>query len=119
MADLDARLAGAVMDAEARLALYDAMLDLWPDEGGNATKARCEDILNGDPVGWIGIGVLMVPDGAGWTVHERGSSPIDDAPCARVFWLRIGGQKRTWSRAKRPDCALVLASLRARNAQSK
>lgn len=108
MTDLHERLAAAVTDEEAREALTAALLENWITKGPAITK-RGQDLLAGDPAGWLGIGVLMMPEGSVWCLQ----TDFPDLNRARVT-TEAGD---TFSEdAKRPDTALVLAALRASEA---
>lgn len=108
---LEKRLAEASTDDEAKAALLAAARKAWPDdEGHNARyvmRSRALAILNGPSAGWIGVGVLMVPAGATFKLQ------VFDNRCEAAVFPFDGGAFDGINRWKRPDCALVLASLRA------
>lgn len=113
MADLDARLAAAVTDAEAREAIREAIYGVTFDP---RPLVRADNILAGDPAGWIGIGVLMVPEG--WPYWRAGSGSLwaGWAHINRYDASHCDRKDEISTQAKRPDCALVLAALAARRA---
>lgn len=116
MSDLHARLAAAVTDIEAGEAMSMAVRERWPFEIVDIDAVeRCDTLLTGDPAGWIGIGVLMMP--AGWSVSRFWWAANE--PRMAVALLTCADAKaancerQAEGRANRPDCALVLAALKA------
>lgn len=120
-ADLQAlieRLASAVTDEEARLALGDAMDRVWPGMPHPSSPHRdawstAFDILSGPPAGWLGVAVLMIPDDHWWQLDklkDHGASAWVGPREPRA--LTTGAD----AAANRADCALVIAALQARAA---
>ena len=108
--DLLSRLEKAVSDEEARLPLSEAFrLALSPDM---PDYLRASDLLSGDPAGWIGIGVLMMPKGFLWRV-VNGASGIEATVQSPPGTAATPAWRHEEAIAQRPDCALVLATLNA------
>lgn len=121
--DLDARLAAAVTDDEARSAIFDAVVDATPtamilpehiQAASWSLRNRVNRLLEGPSAGWLGVGVLMIGAEFNWEVTKRGGDQRTGAELWRP--VKVASDTRPWhfyAYAKRPDCALVLAALRA------
>lgn len=118
--ELHDRLAKAVSDEEAQELLLEASRIAFPDDEDEAAIAISE-IASGQPAGWIGIGMLMVPEGWEWQLSNRAPKPMQGRAYIhnRELIYSGGGFSRNPKyrgeecTAMRPDCALVLAALRA------
>lgn len=97
-------LKGCVTDAEARAALTQvADVTSFNDDG--ATWGKMRGLLDGDPAGWIGVAILLVPPGHEWVVRSILHATVYRPD--QIDWVLRG-------EAQRPDCALAIAALRAR-----
>lgn len=116
MSDIEAKLASAVTDSDAREAISAALLHTYGESIIPAPEIKIAlAILSGPSVGWIGVGVLMTDAEFNWEVSKRGHDQRTTAELWRP--VKVASDTRPWhfhAFAKRPDCALVLAALRAK-----